>query len=180
MRIPVSVRLVLPRGAGTCVLLGKLPCLCCAPYVVTVSPVEGDTVHLSLSLTCHPERGRCVLLWRYRRAIITDLFILTPGCQIVTPVPLNAANTAPERWQTRTYTPVRSYPCLHKHTFRSLLIIFVGMTHVLAPALFFEILFVYVLLLHLTLPSELIYFRKSRSEERRVGKECRSRWSPYH
>src|SRR2546429_7163984 len=23
-------------------------------------------------------------------------------------------------------------------------------------------------------------FRKSRSEERRVGKECRSRWSPYH
>ena len=26
------------------------------------------------------------------------------------------------------------------------------------------------------------YFRiaSSRSEERRVGKECRSRWSPYH
>src|SRR5256885_17086205 len=23
-------------------------------------------------------------------------------------------------------------------------------------------------------------FGKSRSEERRVGKECRSRWSPYH
>ena len=23
-------------------------------------------------------------------------------------------------------------------------------------------------------------FVKSRSEERRVGKECRSRWSPYH
>src|SRR5258707_12166011 len=23
-------------------------------------------------------------------------------------------------------------------------------------------------------------FRKARSEERRVGKECRSRWSPYH
>ena len=23
-------------------------------------------------------------------------------------------------------------------------------------------------------------FPKSRSEERRVGKECRSRWSPYH
>ena len=22
--------------------------------------------------------------------------------------------------------------------------------------------------------------RKARSEERRVGKECRSRWSPYH
>ena len=23
-------------------------------------------------------------------------------------------------------------------------------------------------------------FAKKRSEERRVGKECRSRWSPYH
>ena len=23
-------------------------------------------------------------------------------------------------------------------------------------------------------------FKRSRSEERRVGKECRSRWSPYH
>ena len=25
-----------------------------------------------------------------------------------------------------------------------------------------------------------ITFKKWRSEERRVGKECRSRWSPYH
>ena len=24
------------------------------------------------------------------------------------------------------------------------------------------------------------YFIEDRSEERRVGKECRSRWSPYH
>src|SRR5256885_3088951 len=24
------------------------------------------------------------------------------------------------------------------------------------------------------------YIRRPRSEERRVGKECRSRWSPYH
>ena len=24
------------------------------------------------------------------------------------------------------------------------------------------------------------YWTESRSEERRVGKECRSRWSPYH
>ena len=23
-------------------------------------------------------------------------------------------------------------------------------------------------------------YKRSRSEERRVGKECRSRWSPYH
>ena len=27
---------------------------------------------------------------------------------------------------------------------------------------------------------ENIQWRKDRSEERRVGKECRSRWSPYH
>jgi len=27
---------------------------------------------------------------------------------------------------------------------------------------------------------ELLEFEKIRSEERRVGKECRSRWSPYH
>src|SRR3712207_8811693 len=26
----------------------------------------------------------------------------------------------------------------------------------------------------------LTFFGASRSEERRVGKECRSRWSPYH
>ena len=26
----------------------------------------------------------------------------------------------------------------------------------------------------------LVSFGKQRSEERRVGKECRSRWSPYH
>ena len=25
-----------------------------------------------------------------------------------------------------------------------------------------------------------IIFQQDRSEERRVGKECRSRWSPYH
>ena len=25
-----------------------------------------------------------------------------------------------------------------------------------------------------------VYGKKNRSEERRVGKECRSRWSPYH
>src|SRR5258706_2473210 len=34
-----------------------------------------------------------------------------------------------------------------------------------------------------SLPTELAnvpYNRKRRSEERRVGKECRSRWSPYH
>ena len=27
---------------------------------------------------------------------------------------------------------------------------------------------------------EVYYTYKPRSEERRVGKECRSRWSPYH
>ena len=32
------------------------------------------------------------------------------------------------------------------------------------------------------LPKELktVVIKKTRSEERRVGKECRSRWSPYH
>src|SRR5256885_4415726 len=30
-------------------------------------------------------------------------------------------------------------------------------------------------------PSDVVrYDQKGRSEERRVGKECRSRWSPYH
>jgi flagellar biosynthesis chaperone FliJ len=29
-------------------------------------------------------------------------------------------------------------------------------------------------------PIELQEFNRFRSEERRVGKECRSRWSPYH
>ena len=28
--------------------------------------------------------------------------------------------------------------------------------------------------------SQLAYLPMDRSEERRVGKECRSRWSPYH
>ena len=28
--------------------------------------------------------------------------------------------------------------------------------------------------------AEKLGLKKSRSEERRVGKECRSRWSPYH
>ena len=27
---------------------------------------------------------------------------------------------------------------------------------------------------------EISFHTRSRSEERRVGKECRSRWSPYH
>ena len=27
---------------------------------------------------------------------------------------------------------------------------------------------------------EIMYWANIRSEERRVGKECRSRWSPYH
>ena len=30
------------------------------------------------------------------------------------------------------------------------------------------------------LPEWAKWERKTRSEERRVGKECRSRWSPYH
>ena len=29
-------------------------------------------------------------------------------------------------------------------------------------------------------PTNSLLLLKNRSEERRVGKECRSRWSPYH
>ena len=36
------------------------------------------------------------------------------------------------------------------------------------------------LLERLVEPERQIKFRVPRSEERRVGKECRSRWSPYH
>ena len=28
--------------------------------------------------------------------------------------------------------------------------------------------------------AEIVWYGSRRSEERRVGKECRSRWSPYH
>ena len=31
-----------------------------------------------------------------------------------------------------------------------------------------------------TFTLETLHFIRDRSEERRVGKECRSRWSPYH
>src|SRR2546423_3056145 len=33
---------------------------------------------------------------------------------------------------------------------------------------------------HPLLPLRIVLNRFRRSEERRVGKECRSRWSPYH
>ena len=36
------------------------------------------------------------------------------------------------------------------------------------------------LLKGMTLVGDLFSKHKARSEERRVGKECRSRWSPYH
>ena len=35
-------------------------------------------------------------------------------------------------------------------------------------------------ILHLNKQLHLLSHNLSRSEERRVGKECRSRWSPYH
>ena len=40
------------------------------------------------------------------------------------------------------------------------------------PAITFDVLFRYL--------THLGYKVRYRSEERRVGKECRSRWSPYH
>ena len=33
---------------------------------------------------------------------------------------------------------------------------------------------------HITMLESIGLLTKERSEERRVGKECRSRWSPYH
>ena len=33
---------------------------------------------------------------------------------------------------------------------------------------------------NVALPESLLAVARARSEERRVGKECRSRWSPYH
>ena len=41
------------------------------------------------------------------------------------------------------------------------------------------IIFARVLLVLQLIASAMI-FAMARSEERRVGKECRSRWSPYH
>ena len=32
----------------------------------------------------------------------------------------------------------------------------------------------------LNIAAQYLYLKENRSEERRVGKECRSRWSPYH
>ena len=33
---------------------------------------------------------------------------------------------------------------------------------------------------HTTIVADIPFYLLLRSEERRVGKECRSRWSPYH
>ena len=38
----------------------------------------------------------------------------------------------------------------------------------------------YALYPHMTVADNMGFALKIRSEERRVGKECRSRWSPYH
>src|SRR3712207_9146200 len=37
-----------------------------------------------------------------------------------------------------------------------------------------------VLIMHLGMSGRFLVNENGRSEERRVGKECRSRWSPYH
>ena len=38
----------------------------------------------------------------------------------------------------------------------------------------------FIIVVALELISLIFYNEEHRSEERRVGKECRSRWSPYH
>ena len=47
------------------------------------------------------------------------------------------------------------------------------------PAALFIFISIYFLLFHME-QEKTSYVVFSRSEERRVGKECRSRWSPYH
>ena len=43
-----------------------------------------------------------------------------------------------------------------------------------------KVKYLYPIIIAITfVPSVFIYYNE-RSEERRVGKECRSRWSPYH
>ena len=44
------------------------------------------------------------------------------------------------------------------------------------------VLFAGILMGHFgfTADTHILHFIRERSEERRVGKECRSRWSPYH
>ena len=43
-----------------------------------------------------------------------------------------------------------------------------------------KINFIIVILMFLVSAIMLFFLPEKRSEERRVGKECRSRWSPYH
>ena len=50
-----------------------------------------------------------------------------------------------------------------------------------------EVIYTCIFLLLLVILGVLVFFmfgpgkaQNTRSEERRVGKECRSRWSPYH
>ena len=48
---------------------------------------------------------------------------------------------------------------------------------ILVPLLLFPLLFI---AFPLVMQNEAQELQQLRSEERRVGKECRSRWSPYH
>ena len=48
-----------------------------------------------------------------------------------------------------------------------------------ASRLINEIL-ILILLINVSFKRKKVRFPGKRSEERRVGKECRSRWSPYH
>ena len=54
------------------------------------------------------------------------------------------------------------------------------LARVLVPYLFMVISFVWQHILLLVSLYVMTFGVAARSEERRVGKECRSRWSPYH
>ena len=45
---------------------------------------------------------------------------------------------------------------------------------------YIEITFLELFKLYMFMLPRVLLFTAERSEERRVGKECRSRWSPYH
>ena len=64
------------------------------------------------------------------------------------------------------------------HTFSN----FISEKNILSTLFSYAALAIFILLLIIILPCFVKTLRQNtqRSEERRVGKECRSRWSPYH
>ena len=69
------------------------------------------------------------------------------------------------------------WPCFY--TFLTTIVAFVSLViSDIKPVIDFGIIMIIALLI--VLISSFVILPLIRSEERRVGKECRSRWSPYH